>query len=64
MAEADIRHATRHGLRRVRMDEDLTMLIGPSRTGALLEIGILGLEGDDPVVIHAMLLRAKFQRFL
>lgn len=46
------------------MDEDLTMLIGPATDGALLEIGVLDLDGEDPVVIHAMKLRAKFQRFL
>ena len=32
--------------------------------GALLEIGVLDFEGDDPVVIHAMALRPKFYRFL
>lgn len=46
------------------MDEDLTMLIGPATDGRLLEIGVLDLEGDDPVAIHAMALRAKFNRFL
>ncbi|RCW40408.1 hypothetical protein DFQ14_11157 [Halopolyspora algeriensis] len=46
------------------MDEDLTMLIEPSRAGALLEIGVLDLDGDDPVAIHAMPLRGKFHRFL
>lgn len=35
-----------------------------SRAGrALLEIGVLDLDGDDPVVIHAMP-RAKFRQFL
>lgn len=46
------------------MDEDLTMLIGPASDGALLEIGVLDVEGDDPVIIHAMLLRPKFYRIL
>ena len=45
-------------------DEDLTMLIGPTQEGALLEVGILDHAGDDPVVIHAMELRRKFYRFL
>jgi hypothetical protein len=40
------------------------MLIGPGADGALLEIGVLDLDGDDPVVIHAMALRPKFRRFL
>jgi hypothetical protein len=36
------------------------MLIGPATDGTLLEIGILDLEGEDPVVIHAMPARPKF----
>lgn len=40
------------------------MLIGPAPDGALLEIGLLDLDGEDPVVIHAMPLRAEFQRIL
>lgn len=60
----DIDHAVRNAVRRVAMDDDLTMLIGPGTDGALLEIGVLDLAGDDPVVIHAMALRAKFLRFL
>ncbi len=46
------------------LDDDLTMLVGPATDGALLEIGILDIEGDDPVVIHAQPLRPKFHRFL
>lgn len=46
------------------MDEALTMLIGPASNGGLLEIGVLDIDGDDPVVIHAMPLRRKFYRFL
>lgn len=46
------------------MDEELTMLIGPAPDGALLEIGVLDIDGDDPVVIHAMPLRQRFHRFL
>jgi len=60
----DVLHAVRSAIRRVVMDEDLTMLIGPAVDGALLELGILDLDGDDPVVIHAMSLRPKFYRFL
>ena len=32
----------------------------PARDGAPLEIGVLDLNGEDPVVIHAMRLRPKF----
>ena len=46
------------------MGENLTMLIGPASNGALLEIGVLDLDGDDPVATHAMALRPKFYPFL
>lgn len=46
------------------MDEDLTMLIGPAADGALLEIGILGMEREESVVVHAMALRPRFYGFL
>jgi hypothetical protein len=64
VSEADIEHAVRTAMRRITLDEDLTMLIGAGRDGRLLEIGVLDLEGEDPVVIHAMALRGKFTRFL
>lgn len=64
VADEDIRHATRTAIRRVPLEEGMTMLIGPSRAGTLLEIGVLELDGDDPVAIHAMPLRAQFASFL
>lgn len=64
IGDDDISHAVRTAIRRVVLDEDLTMLIGAGRDGRLLEVGILDLDGDDPVVIHAMVLRAKFRRLL
>ena len=64
IADPDIWHAVRNSMRRILLDDDLTMLIGPATNGALLEIGILDIEGDDPVVIHALPLRPKFHRFL
>jgi hypothetical protein len=60
----DIWHAARNATRKIEMDEDLTMLIGPARDGTPLEIGVLGLGTDDPVVIHAMRLRPKFYPFI
>ncbi len=64
VADVDIWHAVRNSPRWMVLDNDLTMLIGPGTDGALLEIGVLGIDGDDPVVIHAMRLRARFYRFL
>jgi len=39
-------------------------LIGATVEGALLEIGVLDLEGDEPVIVHAMPLRPRFYGFL
>lgn len=64
VADDDILHVVRNAMRRRDMGENLTMLIGPASDGALLEVGVLGLDGDDPVAIHAMPLRPKFYRFL
>jgi len=60
---ADVRHAVRNAMRWVEMDADLTMLIGAATNGALMEIGVLDIDGDDPVAIHAMPSRQKFYRF-
>jgi hypothetical protein len=62
--DADIWHGVRNATYKIDMDDDLTMLIGPARDGAPLELGVLGLDSDDPVIIHALPLRAKFYRFL
>jgi hypothetical protein len=64
IADVDIWHAVRNAMRSILLDEDLVMLIGPAADGALLEIGVLDIDGDDPVVIHAGPLRPKFHRFL
>lgn len=64
VADTEIWHAIRNAMRRVVMDEQLTMLIGPASDGAIMEIGVLAIDGDDPVVVHAMALRPKFHRFL
>ena len=60
VSDADIWYAVRTATRKIDMDEDLTMLIGPAQDGTPLEIGILDLNGEDPVIIHAMRLRPKF----
>jgi len=60
VSDADSWHAVRTAIRKIDMDDDLTMLIGPAQDGTPLEIGTLDLNGEDPVVIHAMRLRPKF----
>ena len=62
--DEDIWHAIRYAIREIDMDEGFTMLLGPARNGALLEIGVLNIDGDDPVVIHAMEMQTRFRRYL
>jgi hypothetical protein len=60
VSDDDILHAYRHPTRVLQLD-DLTMLIGPSQTGQLLEIGVSRADGID-FIIHAMPARPKFTR--
>lgn len=56
----DIRHALRYFVRVTHTaDPHVTMHIGPSRTGALLEVGLVNTE-DRSAVVHAMPARHKF----
>jgi len=56
----DILHAYRQPVRVLELD-DLIMLIGPSRSGKLLEVGVSRANGID-FIIHAMPARPKFIR--
>ena len=58
--DSDILHAHRHPTRVLQLD-DLTMLLGASARGELLEIGFSHAEGID-FIIHAMPARPKFLR--
>ena len=51
-------HAYRNPIRVFEL-EDLTMLIGPAASAALLEIGVATAEGID-FIVHAMAARARF----
>lgn len=64
VTDDDIRYAVRVVGCRREMGENLTMLTGPAAAGSLLEIGVLDLEADDSLAIHAMALRPQFSRFL
>jgi len=58
--DEDILHAARNRMFQAVRNEDLAMFIGPARNAALLEIGLLAPDSDDPVVIHADKARNKF----
>lgn len=59
--DADMIHALAHPMRVFELEEGFTMVIGASRAGHLLEVGVV--DGDlAPVIVHAMAAREKFLR--
>lgn len=55
IADTDIEHAIAHAIRVWKMD-GYDMVIGPTRSGALIEVGV-NADGD---IFHAMPARKKF----
>jgi hypothetical protein len=61
ISDEDMRHALRHHMQAFPGDEvDFTMFIGPSRTGELLEVGVVA-RNDQARIVHAMPARHKFR---
>lgn len=58
IADRDMLHAYGNPIRVFDLD-DLTMLIGPSESGDLLEIGVATAEGIE-FIVHALSARPKF----
>jgi hypothetical protein len=63
VADEDMLHASRHAIREF-IGDDVTMLVGPARDGSLLEIGVLDIDGQDAVIVHAIPLRRRFYKYL
>ena len=61
IGDEDILHAYNNPIRVEDLDEELFMLIGTSRAGNLLEIGVVA-TSDGPVIVHAMEARPKYLR--
>lgn len=62
--DEDMQHAIRHPIRIVPGD-GRDLVIRADRSGGLLEVVILDDDPEQgPIVIHAMPLRAKFDRYL
>jgi len=64
ISDEDMEHAVRQAMAEHSMPDGMTMLLGPDRAGRFLEVGVLDIDEDDPLIIHAMPMRPKFQRFL
>jgi len=63
VANDDIRHALEFPMRHYALDDREVLVIGPNRSGVLLEVVLAEPDGDARV-IHAMPLRRRFIRFL
>ena len=57
-------HAARLPLKDWDLDDDAIIRIGPARDGQLLEIGIAGVDTNEPVIFHAMESRDRFNPYL
>lgn len=64
IADEDIEHATTHAMAIEGQDDDTRLYIGPSRSADLLEVVTIVRDDASEVAIHAMKMRATYQRLL
>ena len=63
IADEDITHATTHAMA-IDEQDDTRLYLGPSRSADLLEIVTIVRDDGSELAIHAMKMRAKYQRLL
>ena len=64
LADEDIEHAIEQAMTIEDRDDDTRLYLGPARSAQLLEVvTILRADGSE-LAIHAMAMRAKYQRLL
>jgi hypothetical protein len=64
VAEEDIKHAVEHAMTIDDQDADTRLYLGPARNAALLEVVTVVRDKRSELAIHAMPMRAKYQRLL
>jgi hypothetical protein len=64
IADEDIAHAMRHALAVDDQEDDTRLYLGPSRSADLLEVVTIVRDDGPELAIHAMKMRAKYQRLL
>lgn len=64
IADGDIEHALAHAMAIEDEDDDTRLYIGPSRSADLLEVVTIVRDDGSELAIHAMTMRAKYQRLL
>jgi hypothetical protein len=60
ITDDDMLHAVRNPIAQWQLDDDFTMRVGPALDGHLLEVGVLGIDTDDPVIVHATRARPQY----
>ena len=61
IADDGVLHAFHRAVSYEDLDEGLTVIIGPSRSAQLLEVGVIDTD-HGPVIVHAMNARKKYVR--
>lgn len=64
MADEDIEHAVTHAMVIEDQEDDTRLYLGPSRSAELLEVVTIVRDNGSKLAIHAMRMRAKYQRLL
>lgn len=61
IADEDMLHAFSHPISYEDLDEGFVMIIGPTRSAHLIELGFIDTD-HGPVIVHAMTARRKYLR--
>jgi hypothetical protein len=61
IADEDVLHAFNNPVRYEDLDDGFVMIIGPTRSAHLVELGVLDTD-HGPVIVHAMTARRKYLR--
>jgi hypothetical protein len=61
IADDDILHAFNHPVRYEDLDDGFVMIIGPTQSARLIELGFVDTD-RGPVIVHAMTARRKYLR--
>ncbi len=64
IADADIEHAVEHAMTIEDQEEDTRLYLGPARDAAMLEVVTVMRDDGSELAIHAMRMRAKYERLL
>jgi hypothetical protein len=64
IADEDIEHAVRNAMAIEDQADDTRLYLGPARNAELLEVVTIVRDDGSELAIHAMAMRAKYQRLL